>query len=209
MGARAVDPHTMRMQAVGLPIAGMHTMGMPASTVVAADMATIGVAIELPQPWADQLQAWRAEFGDPLAFAIPAHITLLPPTLLPAESMAGVVRHLENVAASAAPFELALSGTGTFQPVSPVVYVRVVRGTPGCDGLQQRVRTGPLVRDLAFPYHPHVTVAHELDEAALQRAQQTLDQFQVAFTVDGFCLYEHGSDGVWRPRRRFPFGGAA
>ena len=50
---------------------------------------TIGVAIDIPAPWGEQLQNWRAEFGDPMAKAIPPHITLLPPTALHAASSTG------------------------------------------------------------------------------------------------------------------------
>ncbi len=41
-------------------------------------MSTIGVAIAVPEPWAGELQRYRASFGDPLAEAIPTHITLVP-----------------------------------------------------------------------------------------------------------------------------------
>jgi hypothetical protein len=34
----------------------------------------------------------------------------------------------------------------------------------------------------------------------------TLADFSATFLVNGFVLYEHGSDSVWRPRRRFRFG---
>jgi 2'-5' RNA ligase len=79
-------------------------------------------------------------------------------------------------------------------------------GGDGCDMLQRAVRTGPLRRDLTFPFHPHVTVAHHLDDDALDRAAKELAEFSAGFTVDAFVLYEHGLDGIWRPRRRFGLG---
>ena len=63
-----------------------------------------------------------------------------------------------------------LRGTDTFRPLSPVVYVHLVEGADVCDELQERVRSGPVVRDLQFPYHPHVTVAHGIPEEAMDRA---------------------------------------
>ena len=69
------------------------------------------------------------------------------------------------------------------------------------------IRTGPLARALKFPYHPHVTVAHHLDDDALEHAQETLKDWSARFAVAGLGHYEHGLDGVWRLRRRFAFGG--
>jgi 2'-5' RNA ligase len=173
----------------------------------AAGSTTIGVALEIPEPWASYLQSSREGFGDQQARAIPTHVTLLPPTAVPLDQVDTVVAHLARVAASLRPFEVLLEGTDTFRPVSPVVFVRVARGGDGCDGVQRAVRTGPLHRDLTFPFHPHVTVAHHLDDDALDRAAKELSEFSAAFMVASFVLFEHGADGVWRPRRRFRFGG--
>jgi 2'-5' RNA ligase len=182
------------------------TMGMPITVEPADDQLTIGVAVEIPRPWAQQLQDARERFGDPLARAIPAHVTLLPPTAVPRLTLRRVVEHLGRVAGSLSRFELVLAGTDTFRPVSPVVFVRVQEGGADCDRVQRAVRTGPLDRELTFPFHPHVTVAHHLDDDALDRAAKELADFAAAFDVTGFVLYEHGGDGVWRPRRRFRFG---
>ena len=166
---------------------------------------TIGVSIPVPAPHAAELTAWRARFGDPLAHAVPPHITLLPPSQLHLDELDAVREHLETTAAACAPFEVVLRGTATFRPVSPVVFVQVARGISECELLQSAVRTGPLRRDIAFPYHPHVTVAHDVEEVALDRAELVLRDWEATFTVKGFSLYEHGADGVWRPREDFVF----
>ena len=62
-------------------------------------------------------------------------------------------------------------------------------------------------RSSTFPYHPHVTVAHHLDEAALDHAYEALADYDCAFEVDAFHLYVHGDDGVWRPSATFALGG--
>ena len=74
----------------------------------------------------------------------------------------------------------------------------------GSNGAQ--VRSGPLSRSLNFPYHPHVTVAHDLPDEVLTRAYTDLATYEARFPVWGFSLFEHGADGVWRPQRDFPFG---
>jgi 2'-5' RNA ligase len=169
-------------------------------------MPTIGVAISIPDPHGVILQRRRAEFGDPQALLIPPHVTLLPPTDVEEEILPDLVEHLEDVAEAAAPFPMVLRGTGTFRPVSPVVFVQVSSGIGECELLEQAVRSGPVRRDLDFYYHPHVTVAHQVPEEALERAFHDLAGFEATFEVVDFHLYEHGTDGVWRPEKAFTMG---
>ncbi len=58
-----------------------------------------------------------------------------------------------------------------------------------------------------FPYHPHVTVAHHVDEVALDRAFEALKDFECVFDVESFHLYVHGDDEVWRPVHTYQLGG--
>lgn len=170
-------------------------------------MRTIGVAIAIPEPYGSELQRWRALLGDPWADKIPTHVTLLPPTKVDGEAMAGIEQHLLAVAESSLPFPMRLRGTATFRPVSPVVFVALSEGISSCERLAERVRSGPLDRELAFPYHPHVTIAHDLPDPLLDKAYESLEGYECAFTVQAFSLFEHGTDGVWRPQRDFALGG--
>jgi 2'-5' RNA ligase len=169
-------------------------------------VTTIGVAIAVPEPWAGELQRLRASFGDPLAKAIPTHVTLAPPIEV-GDSLDKVERHLSDVAAATSPFPLHLRGTATFRPTSPVVFIALAEGISACELLAEAIREGPLHQDLAFPYHPHVTVAHDIDEAALDRAFERLADYSCEFDVEAFHLYVHGGDGVWRPERSFALEG--
>jgi 2'-5' RNA ligase len=168
-----------------------------------------GVAVTVPEPWSTTLQQAREDFGDPMASAIPPHVTLLPPTAIPQGDMDAFLEHLVAVTASAGPFDMVLSGTGTFRPVSPVVFVQVSRGIPNCEALERAVRSGPVQRPLDFPYHPHVTVAHDLPEEALDRAFEELADFECTFEVDDFHLYVHDEQDGWRPTRDFALRSAA
>ncbi|MEU5883102.1 2'-5' RNA ligase family protein [Spirillospora sp. NPDC047279] len=183
-----------------------HGGGAPAP--VRDGARTIGVAIPIPEPYGSELQRRRESFGDPLAAAIPTHITLLPPTEVAAGGLAVIEEHLRTIARAERGFRILLRGTGTFRPLSPVVFVAVADGIAGCERVQRQVLSGPLGRDLDFPYHPHVTVAHHLHDEALDRAFKELAAYEAEFEVGGFALYEHGADGVWRPRRHFVFGAA-
>ncbi|KGM13344.1 2'-5' RNA ligase family protein [Cellulomonas bogoriensis] len=168
------------------------------------DQVRIGIAIEVPEPFGPRLQRARASFGDPLAWDIPPHVTLLGPTVVEPGGLEVVADHLTDVARRHAPFTVHLRGTGTFRPVSAVVFVQVAQGIAECELLEQAVRTGPLAQDLRFHYHPHVTVAHDVPDEALDRAFGELAEFEAAFRVDSVQVYEHGDDGVWRPVRSFP-----
>jgi 2'-5' RNA ligase len=167
---------------------------------------TIGVAIAIPEPFGTELQSWRERFGDPLALAIPTHVTLLSPTAVNGDELDAFEDHLRGIAERERPFEIHLRGTGTFRPVSPVVFVALAAGISDCERVAGRVCAGPLDRVLQFPYHPHVTIAHDLPNEVLDRAFSQLAAYDARFRVWGFSLYEHGADKVWRPQRDFVFG---
>ena len=101
-----------------------------------------------------------------------------------------------------------LRSTGTFRPISPVVFVQVAGGISACERIERAVRTGPLRRDIVFYYHPHVTVAHHVDESAMDRAFSELATYECSFEVSSFDLVEHGEDLVWRSVSTFDFTGA-
>lgn len=168
--------------------------------------ANIGVAIAIPRPFADELEGWRDRFGDPAAHLIQAHVTLLPPTRV--SDLAAVEEHLKRVAGRHSAFPVVLHGTGTFRPMSPVVYVRVDSGAAQIVQMEADVRSGPLARSLRFDYHPHVTVAHDVPDAVLAIAQETLADYDATFTADCITLYEQGADGHWHVLRDFPLTGA-
>ena len=165
------------------------------------------MAFGLPEPYSGLLQGWREQLGDPYASGIPPHVTLLPPTALDESMLDEVEEHLRLVAAGEEHFTMHLRGPGTFRPVSPVVFAALADGAESCERVQNKVRSGPLQRELGFPYHPHVTVAHDLPEASLDRAVEALAGFEARFTVWGFTLFEQDRERVWRPQRDFPFGG--
>jgi 2'-5' RNA ligase len=166
-------------------------------------MATIGVAIAIPPPYASVLNDARASSGDPLAPYIPAHLTLLGPTEVDLGDMEAVEDHLSKVAAEHHVFVVHLRGTGTFRPVTEVVFVAVAAGISDCEQLASGVRSGLLARELHYPYHPHITIAHEVPADALDRVYADLADFDAQLTFDHFTLYVHGDDGRWRPIRDF------
>lgn len=171
-------------------------------------MTTIGVSVAVPEPWGSDLQRYRVDLGDPTAAGIPTHITLLPPIDVDDELLPSIHEHLQSVAGATAPFTVHLRGTGSFRPVSPVVFVNVVQGISSCEVLASAVRRGPLAIDASFPYHPHVTVAHHLSEALLDRAFDELSSFDCRFVVGEVSLYEHCDARGWVPVRAYGLDGS-
>lgn len=169
---------------------------------------TFGVAISVPEPHGEELRAHRAAFGDPLAEQIPSHITLLPPDVVAGDELDRLADRLTEVAARTAPFDVDLKGTGTFRPVSPVVFVAVSRGISEAELLVAELRQALAAPEPEFPYHPHVTVAHHLDDAALDRAYATLEDFVCTFTVGEIALYLHEPDAGWSTYLSFPLTGS-
>jgi 2'-5' RNA ligase len=166
----------------------------------------VGVAITVPAPWADELRAARSAAGDPEAESIPPHVTLLAPATVTETWLTDVDAHLEQVAARHRPFDLHLRGTATFRPVSPVVFVQVVEGIAQCERLAVDVRRGPLAVPAKFPYHPHVTIAHAVDDAHLDRAFDQMADFDATFHVASIDGYVQTPDCVWHLRRTYPLG---
>jgi len=166
-------------------------------------MPTIGVALALPEPWASELQDYRTALGDETATLIPTHITLVPPVELTEAEVGSAVAHLEAAAEASNVFCIHLRGTGTFRPVSPVVFVSLVEGISQCEALAERVRRGPLTVPLQHPYHPHVTIAHHMPDADMDRAFNELAGFDCTFDANAFQLYRHDEENGWRPSRDF------
>ena len=178
------------MSAPGAEAAGP-TTHVPASPVV-------GVALPVPEPWGSHLQLLRQDYGEPGAVNIPTHITLLPPTPVVPDLVAPLRQHLAEVARSHDPFPVILRGTGTFRPVSDVVFVQVAQGVSSCERLERDVRDGPVARRLEYPYHPHVTISHDRPPGVLDRAFADLAAFSCTFEATSFRLYLHGGDGIWQ-----------
>lgn len=171
----------------------------------AGDIMCVGVILGFPPDIARELQEWRASFGDPMAEVVPAHITLI--TTTPTQDWEATREHVRGVAKTQQPFNITISGTGSFRPVSPVVFVNVEEGFEECVQLHQKLQSGPLERMLPFPYHPHVTVAHDVAQKNLDEAETVLRDYRATFPVVSMGLYEHDTNGIWQLREELDFGG--
>jgi 2'-5' RNA ligase len=167
------------------------------------ETAVLGIVVPVPEPWAQLLVDWRAKVGDPQAGEVPPHVTLLPPTEVTVADRTAISAHLAEVARAHPPFDMHLAGTGTFSPVTDVVFVAVARGIGNCEMIANDVRRGPLARALSFPYHPHVTVAHDVPSDMLEFAYSGLADLSAEFRVEHFTEFEQTPSGAWAIAREY------
>ena len=172
---------------------------------------TLGVSIAVPEPYGSLLQERRAGFGDPAAYGIPTHVTLLPPTEVEAADAARDRDASRRGRRRRPPLPDAAVRDGHLPSAvarsSSSRSSRARRPAPGCRS-GSGTRPGPLARELQFPYHPHVTVAHGIAEEAMDRAYEELADYEAAWTctVPSRCT-SRVADGVWRKLRRVPVRG--
>ncbi len=166
---------------------------------------SLGVIISLPAALAKQLSDSRAEYAGPASAVVPPHITLVSGRAT--DDWADAAAHVRKVAAAGEPFRISLRGTGTFEPVSPVVFLNVDGGAQECARLHEELVRGPLEHLLEFEFHPHLTIAHDLDEAAMARAKAGMADFAADFEVTSIGLYDYLGGG-WALREELALGGS-
>ena len=104
---------------------------------------------------------------------------------------------------------LALARDRTTTVERDVVFVAVARGIGDCELLAGDVRRGPLARSLSYPYHPHVTVAHDVPPDMLELAYSGLSDLSAEFRVQHFTEFEQTPGGAWTVAREYPLSGPA
>lgn len=139
-----------------------------------------------------------------MAEVIPAHITLVTTTMT--QDWEATRSHVREIASQQEPFNVTIAGTGSFRPVSPVVFLNVEDGFGDCVNLHRQLQSGPLERELPFAYHPHVTVAHDVAPESLDEAETVLKDYRATFPVASMGLYEHDDNGIWQLREELDFG---
>ncbi len=165
----------------------------------------LGVVIGVPEPWISQITEARLAMGDALALKVPAHITVVPPIPISRDKREEVFEHIRSVAMAHRPFRLALEGTGTFEPISPVAFLRVTQGATQCCQLAEDIRSGPLDYQPRFPYHPHVTLAHNVTPEFLREAVEWGKNFEASWMVPGIRLDRVDRDGSYVSAALFDF----
>lgn len=159
------------------------------------------VAVALPPPLGIEVDAARAAL-DPGRRHMVSHVTLVAP-FRPDDPVAALA-HVTSVARACPAFAVTLSGSGTFRPSSPTVFLAVSKGAQELAGLRAGL-VGGLVAPERQPYVPHVTVATRLSAEALDEAQQRFAAFEASFEVLWVTWFERGEQG-WAAAHEVPLG---
>ncbi len=164
---------------------------------------SLGVVISMPPALDAELGAWRESYAGPGNGVVPAHITLVSGRAR--RSWAEAAEHVRKIARTATPFTVRLLGTGTFAPVSPVVYLNLERGAGRCIELHEQLLAGPVEHLPQFEFRPHLTVAHDLDPDTMARAAAEMAGFEAQLEVTSIGLYDYAGGG-WALHEELTFG---
>lgn len=170
----------------------------------APHVGSLGVIISLPAELAAEISAKRVSYAGPEAAVVPPHITLVSGKA--SDSWDEAASYVREVAAAGEPFTLSLRGTGTFEPLSPVVYLNVESGAKECARLHEALLQGPVEHLLEFDFHPHLTIAHDLDSGAMESAKREMADFAAEFEVTSIGLFDFIAGG-WALREELKLGG--
>jgi 2'-5' RNA ligase len=89
-----------------------------------------------------------------------AHVTILPPRRLAADSDEAMA-HLRHRIAGFAPFDI-VAGEIEIFPNTDVIYIGIKQGECELREMYRELNQGPLAFQDPFQYHPHITLAQDL-----------------------------------------------
>ena len=78
-------------------------------------------------------------------------------------------------------------------------------GAADCVDLAEEIRSGPLDHDTRFPYHPHVTLAQDVDDVTLDLALDIGTTIEASWIVPGFRLDRIDPSGIYSSMALFDF----
>jgi 2'-5' RNA ligase len=138
-----------------------------------------------------------------------AHVTVLPPrplVCMPAEAWRELAARLQEIP----PFRVELGEVEVF-PGTQVVYLSVIAGAAELKRLHEKLNTGRLAFEEPFEYHPHVTLAQDLDcassvEQATDLARARWREFpgRRGFVVDKLTFVQNTLGNQWTDLNGFP-----
>ena len=81
----------------------------------------------------------------------------------------------------------------------------LAEGAADCADLAEEIRSGPLDHEARFPYHPHVTLAQDVDDIALDLALDIGATVKASWIVPGFRLDRIDPSGIYSSMALFDF----
>lgn len=178
----------------------------------------LAVALLCPPSLAAEVDVLRRAVGVAEPFAVPPHLTLVPPVNVVEDRLVEALGVLRAAASAARPVDLVVGPAATFAPDTPTLHLSVEGGpseSAALADLRRRLRTGPFDRPDAWPFVPHVTLAESVPGgpggAGLDAAVAVLAGTRTGWRAVAVHLLEEGrretGERVWRPIHCEPLGG--
>lgn len=168
----------------------------------------LGVVLLIPRHVAPQIDGLRRALGFGNIERVPAHITLVPPINVAEHEVDEAIALARRSASAEHPIHVVLGPVDTFNPVTPVVYLRV--SGPGVDAikrLRDELDSGPLAQQLTHPFVPHVTLSDDATDREIDGALASLTHYVEHVALDAVTVLEqHDDDKLWRPIADAPLG---
>lgn len=120
----------------------------------------------LPEPLAGFVDAVRDELAP--GCRLRAHVTILPPRELTC-GLEAAIQELQRFARRAHSFRVALGDVKVF-PISEVIHLPVEAGAEQIRELHAQLNQGCCIAPELWKFHPHVTLAQDLEPAAVPAA---------------------------------------
>lgn len=168
----------------------------------------LGVVLLIPGHLAPQLDGLRKALGFVHPERVPPHITLVPPINVAADEVDAAVEMARDAAAEEKPIHVVLGPVDTFNPITPVVFMRV--SGPGLDAikrLRDALDAGAFAQELSHPFVPHVTLSDDATDREIDGAMASLTHFVEHVSLDAVTVMEQDDDQMWRPIAEVPLGG--
>jgi 2'-5' RNA ligase len=160
----------------------------------------------LPDPLASFLDRLRLDL-DPEC-SPHAHVTILPPRPMNGE-VKQAIEELTEESRLFPPIEIGLGDVQLF-PVSNVLYVEIASGCRDIHALHDLLERGSLKHKCVFDFHPHITIAQNLNpefvEEALRIAREKWAAYQGSrtFVVESLSFVQNIATGLWLDLAKVP-----
>jgi 2'-5' RNA ligase len=141
-----------------------------------------------------------------------AHISVLPPRPLPLAPEAAI-EEARGIVAGFAPFDIELGRIEKFD-VTDVIYISVEAGAEQLRQIHRSLNRGPLAFEEPFAYHPHVTLAQEIEadqvETLVALAARRWREFRGPrrFRADSTVFVRNTRGNLWIDLANGPLRGA-
>jgi len=123
------------------------------------------VVTYVPEPLGGFLDHLRAELVP--GCRLRSHVTILPPRCLPS-SPEEIIRTFERRACDLPAFDITMAAVELFESTR-VAYLSLSSGRTEVEELHHRLNGGALAAADYFPFHPHLTIAQEIEAGDVAR----------------------------------------